>query len=77
MDLKDGSSIKVTIAHWVMPKGQILMDGVGIKPDYEVIPTDEDIKNKKDLQLDKALEVLRAELNGDTLPSVAAAPAKQ
>jgi carboxyl-terminal processing protease len=70
MDLKDGSSLKVTIAHWVMPKGQIL-DHTGIKPDYEVLPTDEEIKAKKDVQLDKALEVLRAQLNGSPLPAVA------
>ncbi len=67
MDLKDGSSVKITIAHWVMPKGQILnMDG--ITPDYVVNLTDEELKGKKDVQLDKALEVLRAEINGTTLP---------
>lgn len=58
VDLKDGSSIKVTIARWVMPKGQIL-DHNGITPDIEVLPTDDDIKAKKDVQLEKALEVLR------------------
>lgn len=70
MDLKDGSSLKITIAHWVMPKGQIL-DHNGIVPDFEVIPTDEQITEKKDVQLDKALEVMRAELNGVALPAVA------
>lgn len=73
VDLKDGSNLKITIAHWVMPKGQILnMDG--ITPDYVVDPTDEDIKNKKDVQLEKALEVLRAEVNGRPLPPVIARP---
>jgi carboxyl-terminal processing protease len=61
MDLKDGSSLKVTIAHWVMPSGTIL-DHNGIVPDIEVKPTDDDLKNKKDVQLEKALEVLRAEI---------------
>lgn len=70
LPLKDGSSLKVTIAHWVMPKGQIL-DHNGITPDIEVLPTDDDIKNKKDVQLDKALEVMRAELSGTPLPGVA------
>jgi carboxyl-terminal processing protease len=64
MELKDGSSLKVTIAHWVMPSGTIL-DHNGITPDIEVKPTDEDIKNKKDVQLEKALEVLRAEIAGN------------
>lgn len=70
LDLKDGSSLKVTIANWVMPGGTILNHN-GIAPDYEVIPTDEDIKNKKDIQLEKALEVLRAQVNGSPLPTVA------
>ncbi len=67
IDLKDGSSLKVTIAHWVMPKGQILNKD-GIVPDYIVVPTDEELKGKKDVQLEKALEVLRAQINGTTLP---------
>ena len=73
VDLKDGSNLKITIAHWVMPKGQIL-DHNGIDPDYAVNPTDDDIKNKKDVQLEKALEVLRAQMNGMALPPVAATP---
>ncbi len=72
MDLKDGSSLKVTIAHWVMPKGKIL-DHNGIDPDYVVLPTDDDIKNKKDVQLEKALEILRAQINGTPLPPAVAA----
>lgn len=58
LDLKDGSSVKLTIAHWVMPKGQVL-EGTGIKPDYEVKMTEDDYKNNKDPQLDKAREVLK------------------
>jgi carboxyl-terminal processing protease len=60
-NLTDGSSVKVTIAHWVLPSGHILENG-GIKPDVEVAITDDDIKNKKDPQLDKAVEVLKAEI---------------
>jgi len=56
-DLSDGSSLKITIAKWVLPKGHILTEG--LDPDYEVKLTDEDIENKNDKQLDKALEVLR------------------
>ena len=33
-----------------------ILDKAGIKPDYEVKLTDEDIKAKRDPQLDKALE---------------------
>jgi carboxyl-terminal processing protease len=70
MDLKDGSSLKVTIAHWVMPSGKIL-DHNGIEPDYLVEPTDEEITKKDDVQLKKAIEVLTAQINGSPLPSVA------
>jgi carboxyl-terminal processing protease len=70
MDLKDGSSLKVTIAHWVMPSGKIL-DHNGIEPDYLVEPTDEEITKKDDVQLKKAIEVLTAQINRSPLPSVA------
>lgn len=60
--LRDGSTLKVTIAHWVLPSGKILENG-GLDPDIEVKLTDDDIKNKKDPQLDKALEVVKSEIN--------------
>lgn len=60
-DLKDGSVIKITIADWVMPKGKVL-NGNGIEPDYAVKMTDDDIKNDRDPQLEKALEVLKGSL---------------
>ncbi len=59
--LKDNSVIKITIAHWRMPAGQ-LIDKVGLTPDYEVNLTDENIKAGKDPQLDKAMEILKQEL---------------
>ena len=65
-ELKDKSSLKITIAHWVMPKGQILSYD-GITPDFEVLMSDDDIKNEKDPQLEKALEVLRAKLSNGSV----------
>lgn len=59
--LADGSAIKLTIAHWVLPSGKIL-DHDGLAPDYDVKLTDADIAAKRDPQLDKALGVLRAEI---------------
>ncbi len=59
--LPDGSTIKLTIAHWVLPNGKILDNG-GLEPDIEVKITDDDIKNKKDPQLDKALEIIKSEI---------------
>lgn len=58
--LSDGSSIKLTVAHWVLPDGQVLEEG--LKPDVEVKLTDDDIKNKRDPQLDKAIELLKFEM---------------
>ena len=38
-NLSDGSAIKLTVAHWVLPSGQILNYGVGLQPDYVVSST--------------------------------------
>ncbi len=59
--LPDGSTVKLTIAHWVLPSGKILENG-GLDPDIEIKITDDDIKNKKDPQLDKALEIIKSEI---------------
>lgn len=60
-DLRDGSSIKITIAHWVLPNGQIL-ENEGLKPDIEVKLTEEDFEKDRDPQLDKAFEVIRTQI---------------
>lgn len=62
LSLNDNSSIKVTIANWVLPKGRII-EGEGIEPDFEVKISEEDIKNEKDTQLEKAIEVLKSEIS--------------
>ncbi|MBI2034002.1 MAG: S41 family peptidase [Candidatus Liptonbacteria bacterium] len=59
--LRDGSSLKITVAHWVLPGGEVL-EGSGLKPDIEAKLTEEDAKNKRDPQLDKALEILKTEI---------------
>lgn len=61
MPLKDNSSLKITVAHWVLPSGQIL-EGNGLKPDIEVKITEGDITNKRDPQLEKAIEALKQEM---------------
>jgi len=57
IDLEDGSSIKVTIAKWLTPKGVSINDQ-GITPDQEVALTAEDFKTEKDPQLQKAIDIL-------------------
>lgn len=56
--LKDGSSLKITVAKWVLPSGQII-DKLGLTPDIEVKFTEEDKNKGGDPQLEKALELLR------------------
>jgi carboxyl-terminal processing protease len=56
--LKDGSSIKITVAEWLTPN-EISINKNGIEPDYEVEMTIEDYENDRDPQLKKALELLK------------------
>jgi carboxyl-terminal processing protease len=60
-DLPNGGALYVSIANWLTPKGA-LIDNVGIRPDFEVIPTDEDIDLRRDVQVARAIEVLRGQM---------------
>ena len=62
LPLRDDSSVKLTIAHWVLPGGRIL-ENEGLIPDIEVKISDKDVASGNDPQLAKALEVLRGEIN--------------
>ncbi len=57
-NFKDGSSLKVTVAKWLTPKGLSISDH-GLIPDIEIEITDEDYQADKDPQLDKAIEILK------------------
>ena len=61
IDLSDGSTLKVTISHWLLPDGH-LIEGNGLEPDVKVLITDEDLVAGKDPQLEKAIEVLKSEI---------------
>ncbi|MDD3006124.1 MAG: S41 family peptidase [Candidatus Pacebacteria bacterium] len=58
-ELQDGSALKITVAKWLTPDGNNINKD-GIAPDVEVEYTMDDFKAGKDPQLDKALEILRA-----------------
>jgi carboxyl-terminal processing protease len=59
--LRDGSKLKITIANWLLPSGQAI-EKAGLVPDYEVKPTEADVKAERDTQYEKAVEVLKAEI---------------
>jgi carboxyl-terminal processing protease len=56
--LKGDSSLKITIAKWLTPKGDSITD-VGLEPDIEIKITSEDYDQGKDPQLDKAIEIIK------------------
>lgn len=57
-NLSDGSGLHITIAKWLTPSG-FWVHKVGLKPDVEVKLTEDDIKNNRDPQLEKAKELLK------------------
>jgi carboxyl-terminal processing protease len=62
--LSDGSSIKITVAHWVLPSGKII-DHEGLTPDYIVSSTPMAASGTtpaSDPQMDKALQVVSSEI---------------
>jgi carboxyl-terminal processing protease len=57
IDLPGGSSLRVTIAKWLTPKGRDISKQ-GIEPDVKVDRTKEDFEKNRDPQLDRAVEVV-------------------
>lgn len=57
-DLRFGTALKITVAKWLTPKGRSISDE-GIEPDIEVKLIEEDIKEGRDPQLERAIEVIR------------------
>lgn len=57
--ITDDTSLKVTIANWYTPNGNSI-SLKGIDPDFTIPLTIKDIENKKDTQMDKAVEILKA-----------------
>lgn len=55
--LSDGSALYVTIGRWLTPNGTQI-EGNGLTPDIVVNVTEEDIRDQRDPQLERAKEVL-------------------
>ena len=60
VNITSNTSLKVTIAKWLTPNGHSISEQ-GIVPDYVVEVMPEDVKNKKDRQMEKAVELLSKE----------------
>lgn len=56
--LGGGSSLKVTTAKWLTPKGEQISEK-GLNADVEIKNSLEDEQNNKDPQLDKAIEIIK------------------
>jgi len=55
--LIDGSNLKITVANWLTPNGDLITDK-GLEPDIKVEMTEEDYHEERDPQLDKAIEII-------------------
>jgi carboxyl-terminal processing protease len=67
--LSDGSSLKITVAHWLLPSGKVIEKN-GLNVDYEIDLTEDDIKNNRDPQLDKAIEIAKEEINNNSFKTL-------
>ncbi|MEK7175094.1 MAG: S41 family peptidase [Patescibacteria group bacterium] len=56
-NLREGTSLKVTIAKWLTPSGKSIANE-GLEPDVKVEVNKDDIENLKDPQLEKAMEII-------------------
>ena len=59
VEFPDGSSVHVTIARWLTPKG-VNIDEKGLEPDVAVERTEEDAEAGVDTQLEKAVEIAKS-----------------
>lgn len=57
-DLSNGGAIYVSIGRWLTPKHNQI-EGKGITPDYEVVMTLEEIEARKDVPVQRAIDMLR------------------
>jgi carboxyl-terminal processing protease len=59
----DGGAVRVTVARWYTPNNRQINEA-GLKPDLEVLISEEDIAAGSDPQLDRAIEALLAQQEG-------------
>lgn len=54
----DNTFLKITIARWLTPKGNSINEN-GLEPEFAVKVTKEDVEKKRDVQMEKAVEILK------------------
>lgn len=59
VDITPETSLKVTVAKWLTPNG-ISISAAGLEPDVKVSYTIKDYEDKRDPQMNKAVEILKA-----------------
>ena len=59
-ELSNGGAVYVSIARWLTP-ARNLIEGAGVLPDIEVVFTADDIEQRRDIALFRAIDVLRSE----------------
>ncbi len=58
VEITPETSLKVTIARWLTPKGKSISEN-GLEPDFKVEITKKDIEKKLDQQMERAAEILK------------------
>ncbi len=61
--MQDGSKITVSVQGWFGADGRNL-EGYGVPPDYRAAETHEDLMAGRDAPLEKAVEVILAQMDG-------------
>ncbi len=67
-ELSNGGAVYVSIARWLTPNGEQI-EGKGVTPNVEVLPTPDDVAARRDVAVHRAIELLRA---GASVPKTAA-----
>jgi carboxyl-terminal processing protease len=59
VEITKDTSLKITIAKWLTPNG-VSISEKGLEPDIKIPITQKDFDAKRDPQMDKAVEILKA-----------------
>ena len=59
-ELSNGGAVYVSIARWLTPARNVI-EGLGVTPDIEIVLTVDDIEQRRDIAIFRAIDVLRGE----------------